>query len=85
MLIMDEYILVSCDFHDHLEEWSTLRQNCQITYQDVDNNQIEVQGRIVDIYAADKADFLKLDNGTVIRLDKIVSVNGKEVSEYSEK
>jgi Rho-binding antiterminator len=84
VLIMDEYVIVSCDFQDHLEEWSTLRQNCQITYRDAENKQIEVQGLIVDIYAADKADFLKLDNGTVIRLDKIVSVNGKEVSSYSE-
>jgi Rho-binding antiterminator len=84
VLVMDEYVLVSCDFHDHLEEWSTLRQTCQITYRDANNHLIEVQGRIVDIYAADKADFLKLDDGTVIRLDKIVSVNGKEVSSYSE-
>jgi Rho-binding antiterminator len=82
--VVDEYVLVSCDFQDHLEAWSTLRQNCQIIYRDADNKQIEVQGRIVDIYAADKADFLKLDDGTVIRLDKIVSVNGKEVSSYSE-
>jgi Rho-binding antiterminator len=82
--IMDEYVIVSCDFQDHLEEWSTLRQKCQITYRDADNKQVEIQGLIVDIYSADKADFLKLDNGTVIRLDKIVSVNGKEVSSYSE-
>jgi Rho-binding antiterminator len=81
---MDEYILVSCDFHDQLEAWATLRQPCQITYRDGANELIEVQGRIVDVYAADKADFLKLNNGTRIRLDKIVSVNGKEVSSYSE-
>ncbi|MGA7953753.1 MAG: hypothetical protein WCA07_09565 [Gloeobacterales cyanobacterium] len=82
--VVDEYVLVSCDFHDHLEEWSTLRQTCQITYRDANNDLIEVQGLIVDIYAADKADFLKLNNGTIIRLDKIVSVNGKQASSYSE-
>ncbi len=81
---MDEYILVSCDFHDQLEAWATLRQTCQIIYRDSAHALIEVQGRIVDVYAADKADFLKLDSGTIIRLDKIVSVNGKEVSSYLE-
>ncbi len=77
---MDEYILISCDFHDRLEAWATLRQTCHILYRDVAHELIEVKGLIVDVYAADKADFLKLDNGTVIRLDKILSVNGKQAS-----
>jgi Rho-binding antiterminator len=80
VLRMDEYILVSCDFHDQLEAWATLRQICQVIYQNEAHEPIEVQGRIVDIYAADKADFLKLDNGMIIRLDKIVSVKGKRAS-----
>lgn len=77
---MDEYLLVSCDFHDQLEAWATLRQTCHIIYRDAAHELIEVQGRIVDVYAADKADFLKLDNGMIIRLDKIISVNGKRAS-----
>lgn len=77
---MNEYILVSCDFHDQLEAWATLRQTCQIIYRNTANDLVEVQGRIVDIYAANKADFLKLNDGTIIRLDKIVSVDGKQVS-----
>jgi Rho-binding antiterminator len=80
VLRMDEYTLVSCDFHDQLEAWATLRQICQIIYQNEANETIGVQGRIVDVYAADKADFLKLDNGTIIRLDKVISVNGKRAS-----
>jgi Rho-binding antiterminator len=79
---MDEYKMVSCDFEDQLEAWSTLRQNCQITYRSAEDELVEAEGLIVDIYSANKADFLKLKDGTVIRLDKIVSVNGKKVSEY---
>ncbi len=79
---MDEYKMVSCDFEDQLEAWSTLRQSCKITYRSTESALVEAEGLIVDIYSADKADFLKLKDGTVIRLDKIVSVNGKKVSEY---
>lgn len=33
---------------------------------------IEVKGRIVDVYAANQGDFLKLKDGTEIRLDRLV-------------
>lgn len=77
---MDAYIPVSCDFHDELEALATLRQECQIVYRNAADEVVEVQDRIVDIYAANKADFLKLKNGTEIRLDRLVSVNRKLMS-----
>ncbi|BAY43722.1 hypothetical protein SAMD00079811_13030 [Scytonema sp. HK-05] len=81
---MDAYIPVSCDFHDELEALATLRQECRIVYSNAANELVEVQGLIVDVYAANKADFLKLKDGTEIRLDKIVSVNDKQLSSYSD-
>jgi len=81
---MDTYIPVSCDFEDELESLATLRQKSLIIYRNSVNELVEAQGLIVDIYAANKADFLKLDDGTEIRLDRIVSVNDKKVSSYSQ-
>jgi Rho-binding antiterminator len=81
---MDAYIPVSCDFHDELEVLATLRQECRIVYSNAANELVEVQGLIVDVYAANKADFLKLKDGTEIRLDRIVSVNDKQLSSYSD-
>ncbi len=77
---MDAYRLVSCDFHDELEALATLRQECQIVYRNTADEVVEIQDRIVDVYAANKADFIKLKNGTEIRLDRLVSVNGKPMS-----
>ncbi|MBD3882283.1 hypothetical protein IFO70_10980 [Phormidium tenue FACHB-886] len=77
---MDTYIPVSCDFHDELEAIATLRQTCRIVYRNATDETTEVQGRIVDIYAANRADFLKLENDTVIRLDRVISVNDKLVA-----
>jgi Rho-binding antiterminator len=45
---------------------------------------VVVNDRIVDIYAANKADFLKSGNGSEIRLDKLKSVNGESVSYNSD-
>lgn len=77
---MDTYILVDCDFHDQLEALATLRQQCRIMYRNAVDEVVEVQERIVDVYAANKADFLRLKDGTEIRLDRIVSVNGKPIA-----
>ena len=73
---MDDYCLVDCGFHDRLEALATLRQICQISYHTVTGEIVEVQDRIVDVYAANRADFLKLKDGTEIRLDRLISVNG---------
>jgi Rho-binding antiterminator len=77
---MDTYIPVSCDFHDELEAIATLRQTCHVVYRTETGVTAEVSGRIVDVYAANHADYVKLEDGTVIRLDQILSVNDKSVS-----
>jgi Rho-binding antiterminator len=81
---MNDYTLVSCDFHDELESLATLHQQAKIIYRNEAEEVVEVQDYIVDIYAANKADFLMLKNGTEIRLDQIISVNGKSVSYCTE-
>ncbi|MGI0488149.1 hypothetical protein ACN4EK_22130 [Pantanalinema rosaneae CENA516] len=77
---MDAYTPVSCDFHDQLEALATLHQDCHLVYHDDANQIIEVNARIVDVYARNHADFLKIKDGTEIRLDRIVSVNDQPVS-----
>lgn len=72
--------MVDCDFHDELEALATLRQQCRIVYRNAVDKVVEVQERIVDVYAVNKADFLSLKDGTEIRLDRIVSVNGKPIA-----
>jgi Rho-binding antiterminator len=79
-MAMDEYRLVSCDFYDELESLATLRQKARIVYWNQAHEIVEVQDYIMDVYAANQADFLKLKSGVEIRLDQIVSVNSKPLS-----
>ncbi|MUL38578.1 hypothetical protein [Gloeocapsopsis dulcis] len=80
---MDVYIPVNCDFYNQLEALATLRQESQIVYQNAKGELAKVQGRIVDVYAKHKVEFLKADSGTTIRLDRIISVNDQEVSSWT--
>lgn len=68
---MTDDVPMSCDLRDILEEIAARKRQCTITYRNKSNKFTEVRGQIVDIYAAEGADWCKLDNGLVIRLDKI--------------
>ncbi|MEM9219564.1 MAG: hypothetical protein AAGD25_35195 [Cyanobacteria bacterium P01_F01_bin.150] len=76
---MHPYKLVACGFHDELEAIATLRQTVPVVYRDADDQVQTVISRIIDVYSANKADYLKLQDETVIRLDHLVSVNDKPV------
>jgi Rho-binding antiterminator len=76
---VNDYCLIDCDFHDQLELLAISQQICQITYCDAAKGIVEVRSQIVDVYAANKADFLQLKDGTEIRLDRLLSVNGTPI------
>lgn len=77
---MSDYTPVDCALQDKLEAIATLHRTANITYKD-DNGNTTVESEIVDIYADSGADYCKLKNDTVIRLDKIeaIAVNGEKV------
>ena len=68
---MSNYTPVSCELHDRLEATATLKKECHLTYRNENNEPTEVTGRIVDVYSTDEAEWCKLDDDTIIRLDRI--------------
>ncbi|MGV2829168.1 hypothetical protein [Myxosarcina sp. GI1(2024)] len=75
---MSNYTPVSCELHDRLEAIATLKQECQITFQDEDGQLVRASGQIVDVYADENADWCKLSDDTTIRLDRIESFEPKQ-------
>jgi Rho-binding antiterminator len=69
--MMSDYTPVSCDLHDKLEAIATLHRTSQITYRNEADETVKVESKIVDIYAHEGADYCKLENDTVIRLDRL--------------
>ena len=80
---MDSYTPVSCDFQDELEAIATLHQTCRIVYHSEAGATREIEGKIADIYASNHADYVKLTDDTIIRLDQIISVDDKRVSSFN--
>jgi transcriptional antiterminator Rof (Rho-off) len=73
----EAYRPIACDFHDRLEAFATLRRRVRLTLKDEDavGEEASAEGLIADIYTReDKKEFLRLDTGEEIRLDRILDV-----------
>jgi Rho-binding antiterminator len=69
------YRSIACSLYDELEALATKRERCRIEFL-ADGAPELAEGRISDLFAKDGAEYLKLDSGRVIRLDRLVGVNG---------
>lgn len=70
------YHIINCDFHDVLEVAAMQRRQVKLIYLSEEGVQKEITTQIVDVFAQAGADYLRLDSGELIRLDRLVSING---------
>jgi len=67
-----QYTPVDCDFTDELEFLAIKKIPVEITYRTGENKTASVHSKIQDIVTENKEENLKLENGTSIRLDRLV-------------
>jgi Rho-binding antiterminator len=79
---VEKYQPISCDFYDELELLAIRKTVAKIIIRNDANEIEEIQNSIKTLYTKNKEEFLVLDNGKEIRLDKLVSVNGIELKNY---
>jgi Rho-binding antiterminator len=73
------YIPIDCNSYDVLLAKATLKTNCKISYTNEDGNVLQTEGIIIDVYTKTKEEFLQLNNGIVIRLDKLITVDDEQI------
>ena len=79
-----KYHPINCNFYDELEILAMRGQSCRIRFwKDLTlQEQVEITDTIIDIKIIDKAEFLILKKATPIRLDQLISVDGKVLKGY---
>lgn len=77
----NNYKPISCNFHDELEAICVLKKKCEIIYSDGEAEK-SITGLIKDIITKKDGEFIEMDGGETIRLDKLISVNGLKLSDY---
>ena len=78
----ETYRPISCDFYDELELLALRKTVATIVIRKENEDTESIQDRIKTLLTKDKEEFLILENGQEIRLDKLVSVNGIELKNY---
>lgn len=76
------YVPINCEFHDVLEATATTRRRVSIVYRGDDGLHHSVQARITDLQASGGVEHMLLDDGNILRLDAIVSVDGNQARDF---
>lgn len=71
----DPYHPIDCGLHDVLEASAVRRRPCRIRYREPDGSVEEVRTVIADIFTRDGAEFVRLEAGPVVRLDRLETVD----------
>ncbi len=72
-----KYQPINCHFYDELELLAVRQQSCLIQYHNDAEKVVEKKDIIMDFKIIEQAEFMILKSGQKIRLDKIISVDGK--------
>lgn len=75
-MMADTYQPVDCSFHDELEVRVLRGSRCHIVYRDENGREQSVTARLMDIGAHRGEEFLRLEGGAEIRLDRILCIDG---------
>ncbi len=76
---MQTYHPIQCSDYDLLESLATIGTRCSITYAEEGLTR-NVQAIIKDLVTENKQEYMLLDNGETLRLDTIISINGRHFS-----
>lgn len=73
-----EYDPIDCMFYDELEARATRRKPSRLHFRD-GSEEKTLEGVVIeDMYTKDGVEYLRLKSDKVIRLDNLLSVDGKE-------
>lgn len=80
-----DYQPISCEFHDLLEDLATTRKPAHIRFSvDEEGAYAErfLKAVIVDVYAREGVEYLETREGRIVRLDRLVEVDGVRLADF---
>lgn len=76
------YQPINCHFYDELELLAIRQKACLIIYNNQEEKPLERTDIITDFKIKDGAEYMLLKSGAAIRLDRIISVDGKVLAGF---
>ena len=76
---MGSYQPIDCNYYDVLEALATRKRYVRIQFKTELQEFISVDSIITDLYTKQGYEYMLLANGTEVRLDRLISVDGRYV------
>lgn len=83
MSVQSSYQPINCEFHDVLEATAVRGTRATLRVIDPEGSELTVRAAIADVFAECGAEYLRLASGELIRLDRLVSVDGIAASAFT--
>lgn len=80
MNVNQQYVPINCSYYDELTALALSRKKCEIVYKQSTGIEARILETITDVFTRGQEEFLRLASGVEIRLDRIISVEGKTLS-----
>ncbi len=71
-----EYKPIACGLYDELELRALRKHIVKLTFQNDKNENEIIECIIADLFSKDKIEFLKTNDGKIIRLDDVLELDG---------
>jgi Rho-binding antiterminator len=78
----NNYKPIDCNLYDELILLIMRKQNIQILFQNESGAEEEMDTVLKDIYSKEGEEFILLENGNTLRLDKLLKIDGKDFGGY---
>lgn len=75
---MNPYEPIDCSVHDRLEAFSVRGVPCRVEYATPEGEGRTSIGRILDVFTRAGAEYVHLEDGTEVRLDRLRSVERQD-------
>lgn len=77
-LKMNNYVRISNELYKEFEKVFNKKEECELIYLNKSENKVSIKSRILKFLNIDGTEYMDVNDGTRIRLDKILAFNGEE-------
>ena len=71
------YTPIDCGLHDQLQLLAMRRRKVTLVARDDRGDPLSMEGRVTDVLSRGGAEWLALEDGTFLRLDRLVTIDGQ--------
>ena len=80
---MDNYKPVNNQFKEELEILAAMKTKCFLSFAGDNGAPVNIHTTILNVYSIDEASYLKTESGLQIRLDKLLTIDGKKPENWA--